>query len=203
MNWFYRLGKVVTGIIYRFWFKIVYVGRENLPQGGGYILCSNHRTNLDPIFLALRLDRQLYFMAKEELFRGRFVGAVLRKLGAFPVSRGKGDTGALEFAETTVRSGRVLAMFPEGTRSKDGALLRPKSGAALIASHTGADVVPAAICFTGKLRFRSRVVVRYGAVIPNGELAVRDNSPSDIKAASRRIMAEIASLLEEGANGRN
>lgn len=197
MSWFYHLGKILTGILYRSWYKVIYIGAENQPRDGGYILCCNHRTNLDPILIAQKLDRQLHFMAKEELFQNRFVGFILRKLGAFPVSRGKGDTGAMDFAAETVRSGKVLAMFPEGTRSKDGTLLRPKSGAALIASRTGADVLPAAIYFTGKLRFRSRIVIRYGKVIPNGELAVREHSPSDIKAASRRIMDEIAALLEE------
>lgn len=196
MTGFYRLGRAVTGLIFRLWYRVSFEGQENQPEKGGYILCSNHRTNMDPILVAQPLKYQLFFMAKEELFRNRFIGFILKKLGAFPISRGKGDTGALDFAEETVRAGKVLAIFPEGTRSKDGTLLRPKSGAALIASKTGADILPAAICFEGKLHFRSHVTVRYGKVIPNQEIPVKEGSASDLKAASRRIMAEIGALLE-------
>ena len=72
MSWFYHLGKMLTGILYRSWYKVIYIGAENQPRDGGYILCCNHRTNLDPILIAQKLDRQLHFMAKEELFQNRF-----------------------------------------------------------------------------------------------------------------------------------
>ena len=94
-----------------------------------------------------------------------------------------------------VQSGKVLAMFPEGTRSTDGIPLRPKSGAALVAAKTKADIIPVAICFEGKLRFRSRITVRYGKLIPNGELGITTGAPREIKTASKKLMARITELL--------
>ncbi len=91
-------------------------------------------------------------------------------------------------------------MFPEGTRSKDGKPLRPKSGAAMIAMQTGTDVLPCAVCFGPELKFRTRVVIRYGKLLQNSELGFTPgaNSPREIKDVSRRIMDQVVQLLEEG-----
>ena len=85
-------------------------------------------------------------MAKAELFSKK-IGAWFfgKQLGAFPVKRGAGDTGAIDTAKEIVNSGKLLGIFPEGTRSRDGQLGRAKSGAALIAAQTGAAVIPVAI----------------------------------------------------------
>jgi len=179
------------------WHKIEFEGVKNIPDRGGYIICSNHRTDMDPVYLAWKIKKQLYFMAKAELFRIPVLGFLVRKLEAFPVERGKGDTGAIDYAINIVQSGRILAMFPEGTRSKDGKLLKGKSGISVIASKSGGDVLPVGIKFTEPVRFRSKIVVRYGKIIPNSELHIEDNKPSDIKAATARIMSEISALLED------
>ena len=100
-----------------------------------------------------------------ELFQNPFVGFIIRHLGAFPVARGKGDTSAIDTAVETVKNGRVLGLFPEGTRSHDDQLLRFKSGAAVIASQSGGDLLPAAIWYECK-KFRSRVVIRYDSPSP-------------------------------------
>lgn len=90
--------------------------------------------------------RHVYFMAKEEIFKNRLSAWLFGKqLGAFPVKRGAGDTGALDTARAIVGDGRLLGIFPEGTRSRDGQLGRAKSGAALIAAQTGASILPVAI----------------------------------------------------------
>ena len=118
------------------------LGRENIPPAGAeppVIFCANHVSIIDPVFLEMCQKRHIFFMAKAELFDSWFGRNILGKaLGAFPVKRGAGDTGAIDTAEEIVRSGRVLGIFPEGTRSKDGALGRPKSGAALRPGRAGA-----------------------------------------------------------------
>ena len=118
-------------------------GLENVPDQDGrhLILCSNHISNLDPVFLLAGIrKRPIYYMAKAELFTNRLaVWFFEKQFGAFPVRRGKGDTGSLETAERIVREGKLMGIFPEGTRSKDGRLGRAKSGAALIAARTGAS----------------------------------------------------------------
>jgi len=196
INWFYYFGKAVTGFIFRFWFHIEFYGQENQPQDRGYILCCNHRSALDPVLIAQKIKKPIRYMAKMELFQNKFVSFIIRHLGAFPVARGKGDTSAIETAVETVKSGRVLGLFPEGTRSHDDQLLRFKSGAAVIASQSGGDLLPAAIWYGGK-GFRSKVVIRYGKPIANSRILIEENSAKQVKAAVALLRDEVEKLLEE------
>ena len=194
-NWFY-LGKIITGFIFRIWFHIEFHGQENQPQNRGYILCCNHRSALDPVLIAQKIKKPIRYMAKMELFQNPFIGFIIRHLGAFPVARGKGDTSAIDTAVETVKSGRVLGLFPEGTRSHDDQLLRFKSGAAVIASQSGGDLLPVAIWYEGK-KFRSRVVIRYGKPIANSQILIEENSTKQIKVVVALLRDEVEKLLEE------
>lgn len=196
MSVFYAIARVVTNLLIHILYKMKYEGVENIPEGGGYMVCSNHRTNMDPLFIAQKLKPQLFFMAKQELFQNKFVALIIRGLGAFPVERGKGDNGAIDFAVDTLKSGRVLAMFPEGTRSKDGIPQRPKSGAALVAMQTHADILPVGISFDQPIHFRSVVTIKYGPLIRYDSLGVQNNAPREMKMVSKRIMGEIVELVD-------
>ncbi len=193
----YKIGRNLCMILLWILFSVKVEGKEYIPNKG-YILVANHRTNFDPLFVVTGIHAQVCFMAKVELFRNPLLGWLLKHLGAFPVERGKGDTGAIDWAVDLTRGGKVLGMFPEGTRSVNGAPLRPKSGASLIAMQTGADLLPCAVCYGEKLGFRTRVTVRYGRLIQNEELNFTPGvqSTSEIKAASRLIMDRIIGLLE-------
>lgn len=168
------------------------VGKENIPATGGAMLCANHVSNWDPPFLILCQPRLVRFMAKAELFRFKPLGAVISSLfGAFPVSRGKGDTAALETAQKIVEDGELLGIFPEGTRSKDGRMLRFKSGAALIAARTGATVIPCGIDRRARL-FR-RVTITFGEPITAEELHLTGEQP-DLRYATRLLAERIRAL---------
>ncbi len=198
MTAFYRFGQIVCRIFLPLVFKFKIVGLENVPKDRGIILCSNHRTYFDPVFLGLYLDRPLCFMAKEDLFHKPVLGFIIKKLGAFPVRRGKGDTQAIENAIQTVKDGGIFSIFPEGTRSRTGELGKPKSGAVLVAHKTGGDIVPCCIKFEGKLHFRSRVTVVFGGVIKNEELGITDITPASLKEASKYMMSKIAEIYGDG-----
>ena len=137
---------IISRIIYRFLAKIVYKiqieGIENVPKTGKLIMCSNHATNMDPLFLMAFFPRQPLFMGKAEAFENPVIGYLLRCLGAFPVSRGKGDQKALERALEILREEKVLAMFPEGTRVKNGERVSAKKGVGIIATTADAPVIP-------------------------------------------------------------
>lgn len=196
---FYRIARGFMWLLCRVIFRFRVEGSDLIPKGQGYIIACNHRSNFDPVFLGISIQPTLTFMAKSELFKTPFVGLIVRALGAFPVERGKGDTGAVDFAIRTVEDGRVLAMFPEGTRSKDGTLQRGKSGCAVIASAAKATIVPAAVCFGERLRFRTLVTVRFGTPISPEELGVDASSPRTIRTGTRLIMDRIAALLGQEA----
>ena len=192
----YPFGKAISYPLVHCAFKVRFEGLENIPQGGGYILACNHRSNFDPILLVQKVSIQVRYLAKAELVKNRFLGFIMRGLGIIPIKRGEGDSGAIESAVEVVKNDGVLGMFPEGKRSKDGVPLRPRSGAALIAAQSGADILPVAISYGKGVRFRSPVTVRYGPVIPNEKLAVDLESPSTVRAASKLIMGEIISLMD-------
>lgn len=194
---FYQFARFLLSVVFHIVFNVKAEGKENLPKRGGYILASNHRTDMDPVFIGISILKTLTFMAKIELFQLPLVGFIFHWVGAFPVERGKGDTGAVDFAIKTVNDGKALAMFPEGTRSRDGTLKRPKSGCAVIAAASNATVVPVAVCYGERLHFREKIIVRFGVPISPQELAVRADSPASIKAGSRLIMSKIKDLLGE------
>lgn len=178
------------------------IGRENIPQTPGQpplILCCNHISEIDPVFLEMCQKRHVYFMAKEEIFKNRLSAWLFGKqLGAFPVKRGAGDTGALDTARAIVGDGRLLGIFPEGTRSRDGQLGRAKSGAALIAAQTGASILPVAIVTKNqkvKPFRRSRIV--FGQPLTPAELHLDSPEHPDLRFASRLIMEKIGDMIAQ------
>lgn len=191
----YRLGRAVTHLYVLILFKMRYEGLENIPKKQGFILASNHITAYDPLFVAHKIPQQLHFMAKTELFRNPVIGWILRRVNAFPVDRGKGDGKAIDEAKIRIDSGGVLGIFVEGTRSRDGKPQRARSGVALIAGSTGADILPCAVVYSKKLKFRSVVTVRYGTLIKSDSLGIDLESPSTLRLAAKSVMDEIVGLL--------
>ncbi len=191
---FYNFAKTIAWFVLKLLYRINVVGLENVPTEGGYILAANHRSLADPIFIAAELKHRVYFMAKKELFWFPF-SLLIRSLGAFPVKRGEGDHSAVTKADNIIKEKKILGIFPEGTRSKTGEPLRPKSGIAIIAKDTKADILPVGIYFKGKLRLGATVTISYGKLIKFEELGLCDEmQPSAIKKASRLVMDRIIEL---------
>ena len=115
---FYKIARAATFLVSKILYKVRYEGLENVPNDRGFILCSNHISTFDPILIAVRLKPQCFFMAKEELFENKLLAPIIRGLGAFPVTRGKGDTAAIEKAVDYVKNGKVVAIFPKVTAVK-------------------------------------------------------------------------------------
>ena len=175
-------------------------GVENLPADGGFVLAANHTSNFDPWPLGFPLwpKRQLYFMAKSELFNP-ILGPPLRAGGAFPVRRGEQDVQAIETAVRLCKEGRIVAMFPEGTRREKGLRkkfeAKPRTGSARIALAAGVPLVPAAIKGTDRLARLPKLRIAYGAPIQADDLAAL--IPRDAaRTATERLMEEIDRLYE-------
>ena len=126
-----------------------------------------------------------------------FVSLIIRGLGAFPVSRGKGDTAAVEKAVGYVKEGKVVAIFPEGHRSPDGKLQKLKSGAVVIAAETGGGMQPCVVRKGPKKGLRTPVVIRYGKFISHEELGLTGRTPSQIRSANKLLTKTLTDLLEE------
>lgn len=195
---FYRFAKVICNVVCKLWFKLEYYGMENLPKDRGYILVGNHQSYWDPVMMGLKLDTTLTFMANEKLFHKPVLAPVIRGLGAFPVNLKKPDMTAIRTAKKVVKDGKVLALFPEGTRSHDGKLLKFKGGVIYIASVTGEDVVPVCITYQNGGKFRSRILIRYGEVIPNREiLEGKKKDTESMRQAAAKLQAVVQRLQDE------
>lgn len=131
--------------MFRFQFKLMgwnIQGMENMPAEGPVILAINHLSIWDPLVAASSLQRKVSFMAKEELFSIPVLGKIFSKLGAFPVKRGQGDMNAIRQSLAILKEGRVLGLFPEGTRSKTGEIQKGLPGMVLLMEKSKASVVP-------------------------------------------------------------
>lgn len=194
----YYFIKLIVWAAFKIVFSVRFEGRRNIPNGEAVIYASNHRTNADPPLIACRAKGKFAFMAKEELFRNKFFAWLISSLGAFPVSRGKGDMAVLDTAIERLRNGRSLIIFPEGTRSKDGKVHRGHSGAAVIAAKSQKKIIPVGVVFGERLKFRTKITVRYGEPIDPNEYIDQpsDPNPRQLVKLKNRYMADIKNLVE-------
>ena len=193
---FYNLLRYIVIGMLKLWFNLKFEGKENVPRDGSNIFASNHRSSLDPVLICLPTRVPNTFMAKEELFQtNKFFVWLIKVFGAFPVSRGKGDMGAINMSFEKLNSGRNLVIFPEGTRSLDGKVGRGKTGVALIAAVAQCPVIPVGINFEGKLKFRRKIVVRFGKPIDPEQLKVTTPGPKELKLLRTTIMDSITELV--------
>lgn len=171
-------------------------GKENIPDDGKIILCPNHTSMADPILLAMTTKRQIFYMGKAELFKNSIIAKFLDALGGFPVNRGKGDTSALERSCDILEKDGVLGIFIEGTRSKTGEFLKPKTGVSFIAYGSKSAVIP--VCISGKnggrVKFLRRNTIHIGKPLSTKELCLKEGTGKEFRNSSRVIMEKIKEL---------
>ena len=140
-NFVWSLMRVIYGLIHPHRVH----GLENLPDEGGFVLCINHFSNHDPLYVAASMpkSRRMHFLAKKQLFDNKFLCPIVTWLGAIPVDRGNADISAIRTALKVVKDGCALGIFPQGTRSKDNSPTPMLNGASMIALRAGAPVIPA------------------------------------------------------------
>lgn len=187
----YAAAKIILRILFLFIFRIKTVGKENVIDGGA-ILAGNHSSNWDPVLVAVTCPRSLAFMAKSELFKNKVFGFILKKMGAFPVSRGKGDIGAVKTALTILKNEKLMIMFPEGTRVKKNEKIEPKPGVVMISTHSKVPVIPVNI--SGSFKWMSKITVTYGTPIYLDEYYDEKLTIEKMQSLSNSIMANIYSL---------
>jgi len=169
-------------------------GRENLPEEGGFVGTWNHLSNFDAMVGTLLSPRPPLVMTKYEYFKTPILGGVAMLLGGFPVKRGTADRQAVKTSLAVVKRKQILGIYPEGTRSKTFQLQDPQPGAAMIASSSGAQVLPLGIAGTEnimrrkKLGFltRPRVVVSIGKLYSLKEAAAAFALEHNLPASGKR-----------------
>lgn len=134
-------------------------------------------------------------MAKQELFQIPVLGWLIKRLGAYPIARGEGDSSTIDTSVDILQNGGVLLIFPEGTRSRTGQPLRPRSGVSLISARAGAGVLPVSIDYEGKLGFRKTVTMRFHPLLTKEELAIDLEAPRTMRTGAKKVMEAITSGL--------
>lgn len=194
----YALIKFLVRVYFRIAYNLHYEGRKDIPKGEAVIYVANHRSYADPPLVGAGARGKLAFMAKEELFKNKLFAALIGALGAYPVARGKGDTGVIDTAVERLNAGRSMMIFPEGTRSKDGKVQKGHAGAALVAARSGKKIIPVGVVYGEKLKFRTKLVVKYGEpIIPQDYIEISDEpNPRQLVKLKNRYMADIKRIVE-------
>ena len=201
----YGLSHYLSAVVYEMLFRGDVIGVENLPKTGGFLVATNHTSHLDPFVVGAQLPRQVTFFARKTLWTPGFPAWWLNAVGVIPVDRdGGSDVTAMKRVLTALKEQRIIIMFPEGTRSRDGLMHAPKPGVGLFACRAAVPVVPARIFGSfealgkgGKIpRFGTRVSVVFGAPLGPDDYDSPDAGKQRYQLASERIMARIATLTE-------
>jgi len=170
-------------------------GLANVPRTGGVLLVSNHQSFMDPVLAAMALPREGNYMARDSLFRSWWFGRLISYVNAFPVKRGTADLAAIKETMRRLRQGRLVLMFPEGTRSADGRVGPMLAGPATVAKKCDVPIVPALVDGMIQAWPRDRllpglgdVIVEYGKPITPAEYA--DMTADELtEVIRRRIIA--------------
>lgn len=163
-----------------------------LPTNGPLILCANHISYIDPVFMGLEFKQPLHFIAKKEACSAPVIGPILRGIGAFPVDREGKDIKAIRTCMNVLKEGNTLGIFPEGTRVIN-KTSQAKAGIALIAKRSKAPIVMAHIVpKKGRVRLFSKTDIYFSRVYSYNELC----GDLDYAAASEKILKTIYSLGE-------
>ncbi|ALC90101.1 acyl-phosphate glycerol 3-phosphate acyltransferase [Bacillus sp. FJAT-18017] len=189
---FYDFAKNVVKLALKPVYRYEIIGQENVPKDGGVLLCSNHIENFDPLLVGITTKRPVHFMAKEEIFKVPVLKNVVLMCNAFPVKRGMSDREALRKGLNVLKEGKVLGLFPEGTRSKTGELGKGLAGAGFFALRSSAHVVPCAII--GPYKAFSKLKVVYGKPIDMEKVRM-EKASADV--VTELIMSEIRKLIDE------
>ena len=203
----YQFGQLTFRLLFRTCHGMRVEGLEHVPDQGSCLIACNHQSYLDPPLMAAAIPhRQVFFMAKQELFAVPLLGPFLRACGCFSVDRGSGDHRAVDLATELLQQGRLVGIYPEGTRSKDGKLRSGRAGAAVLALRTGAPLVPAAV-FNTEAAMRRRLLpggppmaIRFGPPMTFAPEA--EPSRARLLEVRDQIMSGISALIEEGLPAR-
>lgn len=204
MRTHYFLGWALINLMLRIFWRFRKKGAEFIPKKGGVIIASNHTAYVDPPFLGAASSRELYYLAKSELFNNGLFGWLIGKYNAVPITRGSFDRKGISQAAELLKEGKALLLFPEGTRSRDGSFLKPKLGVGKIAKEAGVPIVPAYIGNSGNLfktfLKRKKLVILFCSPILKSWLDKIPRDKEGYKRIGQEIMSRIKILKEKVEN---
>lgn len=198
----YHISRFLLGVFYRILLRVTFIGKENIPDAP-YLIVSNHASLADPPFVGQACKKDAVdFMAKSELFDMPVLGAWTRSVGCIRVDRGTASARSLKEAMKRLSNGRVVAIFPEGTRSEDGNLQQAKRGVGFLIVKAKVPVLPiyiegSNIAFPkgGSIKIGTPVNVYIGKpIMPEEFFKEGQDNTRDYEKVSGMVMDRIADL---------
>lgn len=214
--WYWLFKFVLIGPIARWYLGLRWVGRENLPRHGPFVLAPNHMTFLDPVGVSMGVPRKVIFIAKRKYYsrkgvKARILSWFLTAIGQVPVDVADAASAApaLDAARELLHAGGVWAIFPEGTRSPDGRLYRGRTGVMRVTLPLGVPVVPVGVTGTREVVLpprkgwaRGHVTITYGSPLDLSPWRGREDDPAAWREATDALMDRIAELTGQEQTGR-
>lgn len=189
---FYSLVRAIAFVVFNITFRINVKGKDNIPHEGKLVVCSNHKSNWDPLILSVVFKRKISWMGKKELFEKAFLKKLLTWLGVFPVDREVADLSAVKTALRVLKADKVLGMFPEGTRVKEFNPENAKAGVALLAMKSKAPVLP--VYIEGSYKIFSKIKIVIGEPLEYHKEYLGKLSNEEYSNISQEILAKIYKL---------
>jgi 1-acyl-sn-glycerol-3-phosphate acyltransferase len=190
---FYRFVRGGCRLVLQLVWRFRAIDAQRVPSEGAVILACNHVSYFDPVVLGVGVTRPVTYLAKKELFAIPLLGSIITGLGAYSLDREAGGVAAVRAALRALKDGRCIGIFPEGGRNRDGSA-QEKGGAALLASLSGAPVVPAAIAGTRDPRRLHPIRVIYGEPLRIARQRKADGD--DLEKWTSEIMRRVRALEE-------
>ncbi|RKY77879.1 hypothetical protein DRQ15_06205 [candidate division KSB1 bacterium] len=189
MKLLYFISHTLLNFLFRIFYGLKVVGYKEAPLKGAVIVAVNHQSFFDPLIAGTAVERELYYFAKQEIFQTPVIGTLAKAHNAFPTKRGFFDIGAVRQAANVLQEGNALLMFPEGTRSRTGKLLKAKMGIGMVAYHNRADIVPMYLHGTFRLR---ECLFRYPGLIVNIGQRIPIRKYLEMKLPRKEIYQQIS-----------
>lgn len=190
-------------IIIRFIFKLIalalyrvkVVGKENLPQDGGALICPNHIHPLDSAVVIATAKRKINVLAKEELFKTKIAKWLAGIFGIYPIKRETADMSAIKLSLKLLRKEELLMIFPEGTRNGMAKGVKPKNGAVILAVKSGKPIIPVGV--QGNFKLFKKVKINIGRPIDYSEYKGKTSDKELMDRLTENLMNEIVILREQ------
>ena len=197
----YRWSHRITNFTFNVLGKLESHGNENIPRHGGALILCNHVSYLDPFIIGSAAHRELHFMARHDSFEMPVIGKLIAIHNAYPVRRGTADRAALRHTISLLKSGNVVLIFPEGTRSVDGTLGKAHGGVSFIVHNANVPTVPAYLKGTilprsAKWIHPAQLSVTFGSPMDFTEVRQIEDKRELYRQMGEQIMQEIASLRD-------
>ncbi|MBK7876648.1 MAG: 1-acyl-sn-glycerol-3-phosphate acyltransferase [Planctomycetes bacterium] len=196
-TWVYHTCWTGAWLYTKLYHRLRVEGYENIPKEGGAVLASNHQSHLDILTIASSNRRHVAFVARDTLAHWKWLAFTMRGCGAILIQRNSSDRKALRAMAQHLERGDLVVIFPEGTRTQDGALGEFKGGALLAARMAKVPIVPVGTRGAIEAWPRSRPIP-----FPK-QIAVRFGAPIDSAApdAQARLVVAVQSMIGDGRYG--